>query len=204
MLRHLAEFLEIGKLLHQVSDVAHLLDTVEKGDPESAEKLLPLVYEELRRLAAARMASQGPGQTLQATALVHEAYLKLVGGDSRRWNDRRHFFATAARAMRQILTDRARAKKRQRRGGNQAHVPIEDIEIALPTGLDPATVLSLNEAIDQLRETDISKAQVVELKFFLGLQDKEVAELLGVTTRTVERHWAYAKAWLYERIEARE
>lgn len=183
-----------------MSEVPKLLDAMDHGEPKVAEELLPLVYEELRRLARQKMAAQPPGQTIQATALVHEAYLKLVGESSPRWNDRRHFIAADAQAMRQILVDRARYKARQRRGGNLVRVDIDQIEVALPPGIEPETILSLNEALEQLRKTDAVKAQVVEIKFFLGLQDQEIAELLDVTTRTIERYWAYAKAWLYERM----
>jgi len=197
---HLSEDYRTAYPLGWMSDVTRLLDAVENGEPQAAEELLPLVYEELRRLAAARMVTQPPGQTLQATALVHEAYLKLVGGEPHDWNGRKHFFATAAQAMRQILVDRARHKSRHRHGGQLVRVDIDQVDVALPPGLNPETVLSLNEAIEQLRQTDPIKVQVVEMKFFLGLQDQEVAELLQVTTRTIERYWAYAKAWLYERM----
>ena len=186
-----------------MSDVTRPPEAADSGESRVgriAEELLPLVYEELRRLAHQKMAAQPPGQTIQATALVHEAYLKLVGGHSPRWKDRKHFFAAAGQAMRQILVDRARYKARQRHGGNLVRVDIDQIEVALPPGLEPETILSLNEALEQLRKTDAVKAQVVEMKFFLGLQDQEIAELLQVTTRTIERYWAYAKAWLYDRM----
>jgi RNA polymerase sigma factor (TIGR02999 family) len=181
-----------------MSDVTRILDAVQQGDPAAADQLLPLVYDELRRLAAHKMAREAPGQTLQATALVHEAWLKLAGGGNQRWENRRHFFAAAAEAMRHILIDRARKRHRHRHGGGQQRVDFDEIEVAAPA--DDETVLALNEALEELEKSHPDKAEVVKLRFFVGLSERETAELLGVSERTVERHWAYAQAWLFERM----
>jgi RNA polymerase sigma factor (TIGR02999 family) len=181
-----------------VSDVTRLLDAVEQGDPKAAEELLPLVYEELRRLAAAKMARQPEGQTLQATALVHEAWLRLVDGPNRQYASRRHFFSAAAQAMRHLLIERARRKLRERHGGVLRRVDIEDVEIAAP--IDDERLLQVNTALDELALLAPEKAEVVKLRFFVGLDEKEIAELLQLTPRTVERYWSYSKAWLFERI----
>jgi RNA polymerase sigma factor (TIGR02999 family) len=182
-----------------MNDVTHMLEAVGQGNPKAAEELLPLVYEELRRLAASKMAQQPPGQTLQATALVHEAWLRLTDSSRQNWENRRHFFSTAAEAMRHILIDRARKRQTQRHGGGQQRVDIDEIELAAPVEDD--TLLGLNDAIDDLQKADPEKAEVVKLKFFAGLSEREAAEVLGVSERTVERRWAYAQAWLFERME---
>lgn len=185
-----------------MSEATRLLDAVERGKPQAAEELLPLVYEELRCLAHQKMATQPPGQTIQATALVHEAWLKLAAGEPRYWNDRSHFYLTAAEAMRQILIDRARRKQRVRHGGHLQRAAPDGIDIAAPAPTNEDTLLALNDAIDQLERKETLKARIVKLKFFIGLTDKEVAGQLGMSDRTVKRHWAYAKAWLFERIES--
>ncbi len=179
--------------------VTQILDAVGAGDAQAAEKLLPLVYDELRRLAAARMAREAPGQTLQPTALVHEAWLKLAGSGRQHWESRRHFFSAAAEAMRHILIDRTRKRQCERHGGGQQRVDIEEVEVAAP--IEDETLLALNEAIDELEKLDPAKAEVVKLKFFVGLNEREAAEVLGVSERTIERRWAYAQAWLFERME---
>jgi RNA polymerase sigma factor (TIGR02999 family) len=171
---------------------------VQQGDPKAAEELLPLVYDELRRLAAQRMAQQPAGQTLQATALVHEAWLKIESGAKGQWANRKHFFSAAAQAMRHILIDRARRKLAQRHGGGLERVDLDEIEIAAPADHD--TLLALNEALEEFMKVDPAKAEVVKLKFFVGLSEREAAEVLGISERTIERHWAYAQAWLFERI----
>jgi RNA polymerase sigma factor (TIGR02999 family) len=181
-----------------VSDVTRILERVQQGDPTASEELLPLVYEELRKLAAVKMAQQPPGQTLQATALVHEAWLKLAGSGRQQWENRRHFFSAAAGAMRHILIDRVRRKQRQRRGGGWERVDVRDVELAAPT--DDETLLALNDSLDQLEQLDPAKADVVKLRFFVGLSERETADLLGVTERTIQRHWAYAQAWLFEHM----
>ena len=183
-----------------MNDLTSILERVEQGDAQAANKLLPLVYEELRRLATHKMSQQPPGQTLQPTALVHEAWLKLADSGKHQWESRKHFFAAAAEAMRQILIDRARKRQRLRHGGGQERVDLDDVEVAAPG--DPDTILALNEALEELGQADPTKAQVVKLKFFVGLSERETAEVLGVSERTVERHWAYAQAWLFERISS--
>jgi RNA polymerase sigma factor (TIGR02999 family) len=179
--------------------VTHLLDAVAAGDGQAAERLLPLVYEELRRLAAAKMAQQPPGQTLQATALVHEAWLRLSAGQLPRWENRRHFFASAAQAMRHILIERARRKLRARHGARLERVDLDAIEFAAPG--DDERLLEVDSALDELAALAPEKAEVVKLRFFVGLDEKETAELLHISPRTVERYWRYAKAWLFEHIE---
>jgi len=182
-----------------MSDVTRILSQIESGDPKAAEQLLPLVYEELRRLAAERMAQEKPGQTLQATAVVHEAYLRLVDVEhAKHWNSRGHFFAAAAEAMRRILVDNARRKRSLRRGGELKRQAFDDLEIALPE--IPEDVLALDEALTKLETTDKSAAELVRLRFFAGLPLPEVAEVLGVSSRTADRLWAYARAWLHREI----
>jgi RNA polymerase sigma factor (TIGR02999 family) len=182
-----------------MSDVTQILRQIESGDPAAAEHLLPLVYDELRQLAAARLTREQPGRTLQATALVHEAWLRLVGGNQdQNWESRGHFFAAAAEAMRRILIDVAREKQSLRRGG--AHQR-ESIELAeLPAPEIPADVLALNEALERFEQLDPAKAALVKLRYFAGLTIPEAAAALGVSTTTADRHWAYARAWLHAEI----
>jgi RNA polymerase sigma factor (TIGR02999 family) len=181
-----------------VSDITQILKQVGRGETAASERLLPLVYEELRRLAAARMAQEAAGHTLQPTALVHEAWLRLVMESDRSWENRAHFFRTAALAMRRILVDRARTKASLKRGGGRERVNIDDIELAASSPDD--RVLLVDGALDRLEAEDPESARIVVLKFFGGLTNKEVAESLGVTERTVERQWAYAKASLFQMI----
>jgi RNA polymerase sigma factor (TIGR02999 family) len=181
-----------------VSDVTQILARVERGDSEAAEQLLPLVYDELRKVAAHKMSLQPPGQTLQATALVHEAYLRLVGSEEKRWESRRHFFSAAAEAMRHILIDRARRRLRVRHGGQAERVEVEEIEIAAPA--QDETVLQLNDALDELKRISPEQAEIVKLRFFAGFTEPEIAEILNLSERSVQRQWGYAKAWLFERI----
>lgn len=184
----------------QMDDITQVLSAIERGEPQASEKLLPLVYEELRRLAAHRMAHEPAGQTLQATALVHEAYLRLIGSENQpRWDHRGHFFAAAAEAMRRILVDNARRKRRPKHGGDQARVDMEELEVG--TAQDDEKLLQVNELIDELAAEDPAKAEVVKQKFFVGLSNAEVATVLGISEKTVNRHWAYCKAWLYSRIQ---
>lgn len=164
--------------------------------PGTAEELLPVVYEELRRLASARLARQLPEQTLQATALVHEAWIRLGDG---RFENRAHFFAAAAQAMRHLLIERARHKLRARHGGGMERVNPDEVEIAAPA--DDERLLQIHEALDDLAAVAPEKAEVVKLRFFAGLEETEIAELLGVSLRTVERYWSWAKAWLFDRIQ---
>lgn len=182
-----------------MNDVTQILDRLQQGEPHAAEALLPLVYGELRRLAASKMSEQPPGQTLQATALVHEAYLKLVGSTQARWQDRRHFFFAAAEAMRHILVDRARRRLRLRHGANAEHVDVEEIEIAMPAKEE--ILLQLDEALDELRAASPERAEIVGLRFYAGLSESETASILGISERSVQRHWSYARAWLFARIE---
>ena len=172
---------------------------VEKGDARAAAELLPLVYEELRKLAAHKMAQEHPGQTLQATALVHEAWLRLGGDDQPQWQNRAHFFAAAAEAMRWILIDAARRKKALRHGGGIERVDLEGLDLA--ASMDNDQVLALHEALDRLTEQDAAKAELVKLRFFAGLTLEEAAEVLGVSAPTAKRHWAYARAWLYREMQ---
>ncbi len=183
---------------HVMRDFTQILQHVGEGDPKAAEELLPLVYQQLRKLAAMQMAQQGPGQTLQPTALVHEAWLKLAGSTSQSWNDRKHFFSVAAEAMRQILIDRARKKQAQRRGGGCERVDFDEIEIASPA--PDERLLELNEALNEFTVVQPAKAEIVKLRFFAGLKESEIADLLGITERTVQRYWAYAQVWLFDYI----
>jgi RNA polymerase sigma factor (TIGR02999 family) len=182
-----------------VSDVTRVLEAIERGDPKAADELLPLVYEELRKLAAHKMAQQPPGQTLQATALVHEAYLRLLGNGPVQWNTRGHFFSAAAEAMRRILVERARKKSAQKHGGGLQRVDLDHVDIAMDTGDD--LLLLLNDALEEFREKDPTAAELIKLRFFVGLPNSQVAELLGVSERTAKRSWAYARAWLYNRMQ---
>jgi RNA polymerase sigma factor (TIGR02999 family) len=181
-----------------MSEITLGLDAVARGEKQSSEDLLPLVYEELRRLAAARMAQEAAGHTLQPTALVHEAWLRLAGTEQRWWRNRAHFFAAAANAMRRILIDRARVKARIKHGGGQVRVDIHHIELAETT--PDERVLLINEALDQLERKDPEQARVVVLKFFGGLTNLEVAEHLGIGERSVDRHWACARVRLVRLI----
>ena len=180
-----------------MNDINHLLDTLQEGDPVAADQLLVLVYSELRRLAAAKMSREAPGQTLQPTALVHEAWLRL-GGDGQRWENRAHFFGAAAEAMRRILIDRARRKLAARHGGGQAQLDVDEIEIAAPSQDDE--LLAVHEALDALAAHDARKAELVKLRYFAGLSIDEAAEVLGISAPTAKRDWTYARAWLFARI----
>jgi RNA polymerase sigma factor (TIGR02999 family) len=178
-----------------MADVTQILAAIEQGDPHAAAQLLPLVYEELRRLAAVRLAQEKPGQTLDATALVHEAYLRLVGpADEQRWRDRGHFFAACAEAMRHILVDRARRRHSRKRGGDRARVDFDEASLAAADGSEE--VLAVNEALDGLAAVDAQAAQLVKLRYFAGLSIPEAAEVLNLSPRSADRLWAYARAWL--------
>jgi RNA polymerase sigma factor (TIGR02999 family) len=178
-----------------MADVTQVLDAAARGDPKASAELLPLVYDELRKLAAARMAREKPGQTIQATALVHEAYLRLVGTDgASQWSGRGHFFAAAAEAMRRILVDGARRKKREKHGGERKRVDLQEHD--LPAGPPADEILALDEALTRLAADDPEAAEVVHLHFFAGLPIEQVAETLGVSRATAYRQWSYARAWL--------
>ena len=183
-----------------MSDVTRILSAIEQGDPHAAEQLLPLVYDELRELAAQRMSQEKPGQTLQATALVHEAYVRLVGAEpEQQWSSRGHFFAAAAEAMRRILIENARRKQRQKRGGDRVRHDLDVVDLAAPES--PQDLVTLDEALNKLGATDKSAADVVQLRFFAGLPIPDVAEVLGISPRTADRLWAYARAWLHQEIQ---
>jgi RNA polymerase sigma factor (TIGR02999 family) len=182
-----------------LSDVTHILLQIESGDPSAADQLLPLVYEELRKLAAARLAHEKPGQTLQATALVHEAYVRLVDVDKvQHWNSRGHFFGAAAEAMRRILLNRARDKGRLKRGGQIKKVDLE--KVALAVDAPHEDLLALDESIESLAKENPECANLVKLRFFAGLSIDEAAASLGISTSTAKRHWAYARAWLFDAL----
>jgi RNA polymerase sigma factor (TIGR02999 family) len=182
-----------------MSDVMRILSAIEQGDPHAAEQLLPLIYEELRRLAAQKLAHEKPVQTLQATALVHEAYLRLVGQTGeRKWENRGHFFAAAAEAMRRILVENARRKRTEKHGGNLARRTLEDLPLATPALGDD--LLALDEALDKLAKEEPVKAELVKLRHFAGLTVDQAAEALHISPATADRYWAYARAWLHSQI----
>jgi RNA polymerase sigma factor (TIGR02999 family) len=178
-----------------MSQVTRILSAIEQGDPHAAGQLLPLVYDELRKLAAAKLAQENPGQTLEATALVHEAYLRLVDVDmAQRWNSRGHFFAAAAEAMRRILIERARGKAREKRGGDWRRVDFEELDVI--TSVSPDQLVALDDALVRLAALDQLAGELVKLRYFAGLALDQAAAALGVSTATAYRHWAYARAWL--------
>ncbi len=182
-----------------MSDVTHILSAIEQGDPQAAGQLLPLVYQELRSLAAQRLAQEKPGQTLQATALVHEAYLRLVGdAPGGHWEGRSHFFAAAAEAMRRILIDQARRHHAEKRGGGRQRVELPDL--AEPVQTDPVDLLALDEALERLEALHPQKAQLVKLRYFAGFSLEEAAEALGISRATAQRNWAMARAWLFGQL----
>ena len=181
-----------------MNDVTRVLQSLEQGDPRAAEELLPLVYDELRKLAAAKLAQEAPGQTLQATALVQEAWLKLAGPYQAAWRGRAHFFGAAAEAMRRILIDKSRRKASQKRGADRARAELHDsIEVRAPA----AEILAVHAALDALTLEDPTAAEVVKLRYFVGMTIAEIAAALGVSPRSADRHWAFARAWLKRAIE---
>jgi RNA polymerase sigma factor (TIGR02999 family) len=183
-----------------MAELTVILQRLEQGDPHAADELLPLVYEELRKLAAQKMAREAPGQTLQATALVHEAWLRLGGDDQPAWDNRGHFFAAAAEAMRRILIDNARRKRTLRHGGEAQRVNLEGLELA--AAMDDEQLLALNEALERLAVHDARKAELVKLRFFAGLTNEQAAPVLGVSEPTAKRDWAYARAWLFRAMNS--
>jgi RNA polymerase sigma factor (TIGR02999 family) len=183
-----------------VSDVTRILTAIEQGDAKASEELLPLVYHELRRMAAYKMSNEPAGHTLQATALVHEAWLKLVDSPSQSWQNRAHFFGAAAEAMRRLLIARARRKHTQRRGAGAAHLDVDEVEIATPAPADE--LLALNEALDRFAAQEPRQAELVKLRYFVGLKIEEAAEVLGISEATAKRWWAYARAWLFNEIQS--
>jgi len=187
-------------VVQPMSEVTRILSAIEQGDPQAAEQLLPLVYAELRRLATQKLAREKPGQTLDATALVHEAYVRLVDVENaQHWNSRGHFFAAAAEAMRRILVDQARQKQSQRRGGGRKRRPLEQVEIA---AAEPTQdMLALNEALERFEQIDPVKAELVKLRYFAGLSLLQAAEALGISRTTADRYWSYARAWLHAELK---
>jgi RNA polymerase sigma factor (TIGR02999 family) len=183
-----------------MSEVTHILTAIEQGDVKATDELLPLVYNELRRMAAHKMSSEPAGHTLQPTALVHEAWLKLVDSSSQSWQNRAHFFGAAAEAMRRILIDRARRKSRQRRGSGAEHLDVAELEIASPAPDDQ--LLALNDALDRFVVLEPQQAELVKLRYFVGLKVEEAAEVLGISEATAKRWWAYARAWLFHEIQS--
>lgn len=182
-----------------MTDVTRILSAIEQGDPSAAEKLLPLVYDELRKLAAVKMGQESPDHTLQATALVHEAYLRLVDVDqAQHWNSRGHFFSAAAEAMRRILVENARRKASLRRGPTGNRISLDHVQIALNDPSDD--LLALDEALDRLQQLDATKAELVKLRYFAGFTIPQAAEALGISVTTANRYWAYARAWLHEEL----
>ncbi|MHC4331308.1 MAG: sigma-70 family RNA polymerase sigma factor [Planctomycetota bacterium] len=183
-----------------MSDVTRILNAIEGGDPKAADELLPLVYEELRLLAAQKMSQERPGQTLQATALVHEAYLRLVGAEDQGWNNRAHFFRTAAEAMRRILVENARRKKSLKSGGDHVRVELSKADLATGRDLKADDLIALDEALQKFAQKDETKASLVKLRYFAGLTIEQSAELLGISVATAKRYWVYARAWLIREI----
>lgn len=181
-----------------MSDVTRILEAISGGEPGAVDRLLPVVYDELRRLASAKLVQEKQGQTLQATALVHEAYLRLVGGGDPRFETRGHFFTAAAEAMRRILIDRARSKGRQKRGGGARRLELNELDLASPPPNED--LLALDEALSRLEAEDPVKAELVKLRFFAGLTDEQAAAALGISRATAARYWAFARAWLFHEI----
>jgi RNA polymerase sigma factor (TIGR02999 family) len=185
-----------------MSEVTRILAAIERGDVRAVDELLPLVYQELRQLAAQRVSRESPGQTLQATALVHEAYLRLVGSENQNWTSRGHFFAAAAEAMRRILIDNARRKKSLRHGGGHPRIDFNEAVAARDDTTSVDDLIALNEALERLSKKDKVKADLVKLRYFAGLTGEQAAEVLGISPSTADRHWAYARSWL--RVEMTE
>jgi len=182
-----------------VSEVTRLLQSIERGDSRAAEELLPLVYEELRKLAAHKMANEAAGHTLQPTALVHEAWLRLAGGDAQQWNGRGHFFAAAGEAMRRILIESARRKQSQRRGGGLERKEVDEADLIFERPSDE--VLAVNDALDKLATQNKVEAELVKLRYFVGMTLEEAAEVLGISARTADNYWAHARAWLFHELK---
>ena len=183
-------------------DATKILEAIQSGDPQASEQLIPLVYDELRRLAGIYMKRERPGQTLQATALVHEAYLRLAGSSRQEWDNHRHFLSAAAEAMRRILIENARSKKSLKHGGHFERVEMDAIE--LPTIMPSDDLLALNDALESLERADPQAAKLVKLRFFVGLTQAQTAEILGISRRTADSMWSLAKAWLYRALEPKE
>ena len=197
--RSMDEVYSAPRLMDNMSDATVMLAAVEAGEPQAAEQLLVLIYDELRRLAASKLAHEAPGQTLQPTALVHEAWLRLVGDQNPSFKDRKHFFCAAAEAMRHILIDRARRKQTRRHGGDYRRVDFEDIDLAAPSADEQ--LLAVHEALNKLGLEHPTQAEVVKLRYFGGLTNEEISEVLGVSISTVKNYWTFSRAWLLNEIE---
>lgn len=182
-----------------MSDVTRILERAQQGDPKAAEELLPLVYDELRKLAAFKMSNEAPGQTLQPTALVHEAWLKLVGSTEQQWRNRKHFFGAAAEAMRRILIDRARKRHRSRHGHGLQRIDLSRVDVAAET--DDETLMAVDEALSRLAAESPARAELVKLRYFVGLSIPDAAEALGISESTAKRQWNYVRAWLYRELK---
>ena len=183
-----------------MDDVTYIIKAVERGDPHAAEELLPLLYRELRILAAQKLSKEPPGQTLQPTALVHEAYLRLIGPESHNWDSRGHFFAAAAEAMRRILIENARRKQNSKHGGDRKKVSLTKVQLESNDFSDPSTLLELDEILEKFSQQDKVKADLVKLRFFAGLTIKQASEVLGISYATAERYWNYARSWLHREM----
>ena len=194
------ELYSIPRLMDNMSDATVMLAAIEAGDPKAAEQLLVLVYDELRRLAASKLAREAPGHTLQPTALVHEAWLRLVGEQNPSFKDRTHFFRASAEAMRHILIDRARRKQTRRHGGDYQRIDFEEVDLAAPHADDQ--LLAVNEALDKLALEHPVQAELVKLRYFAGLTNEEVSEVLGISVSTVKNYWTFSRAWLLNEIES--
>lgn len=192
--------------MNEAHNVTQILKQVEEGDSSAAEALLPLIYDELRKLAAVRLAGEKPGQTLQATALVHEAWLRLLGNEAQQaWDSSGHFFAAAAEAMRRILVEQARSKNAEKRGGSLQRVDLEDaLRVFAPSGESANDLLSLDEALQEFERVDPTKAALVKLRFFAGLTIEEAATAMGISAATAKRQWIYARSWLYGKLRGDE
>jgi RNA polymerase sigma factor (TIGR02999 family) len=186
-------------MISSISPATHILEAIQQGDPEASDQLLPLVYQELRKLAAQKMAGESPGHTLQPTALVHEAWLRLIGPAGQKWDSRGHFFAAAAEAMRRILIERARRKKSLKRAVQIDPVNLEDVAQAVLA--DEDTLLRVNEALEKLEKKDPGAAQLVKLRFFAGLTNGEAGQAMGISERTAKRYWTFARAWLFLELQ---
>jgi RNA polymerase sigma factor (TIGR02999 family) len=187
-----------------MTDVTRILNAIEQGDQKATDELLPLVYEELRLLAAQKLSHEQPGQTLQATALVHEAYIRLVKGGDQDWHNRGHFFSAAAESMRRILVDRARRKKGPRHGGDHVQVTLNESLVGKTKTIRSEDLIALNEALEKLKEIDSVKAELVKLRFFGGLTGKQAADVLEISYATEQRYWAYARSWLRVEVMGRQ
>ena len=195
---------EKAAITSAVSDVTQILAAIEHGDSNAADKLLPLVYEELRKLAAHRLANEAANQTLQPTALVHEAWMRMVGEENPKFANRAHFFAAAAEAMRRILIDNARRKLALRHGGGQQRVPLEQVDLAGANANDEDQLLGVNEALDKLAAQNKAEAELVKLRYFVGMTLDEAAEVLGISARTADNYWAHARAWLFHELKGQK